>query len=299
MAVPAGMISRTPTYHDTEAGYILPNDPAEHKRLIDQSNALVALMKDRIIHAPLTNPRVILDMGCGTGIITRYFALRFPTAQVYGIDLCPVPSEPTDVTTKNLTFIKGNFRKSAGRDERLQWGSLDYFFSRLLLDGMTDWPGYVKDAYKMLRPGTWAELSDYVEDCFYEDNRIVPREAWPWQKAIREGGFKQGLDLDAGWTIKRYMEDAGFVNIQRWEYRVPYWRGALKERPEATRMTEHAIGDRWGLYWHMIPKLVEPLGLSEEVVDGFRRDAVRDLGEEEGKYQVVTVTIGRKPETSA
>ena len=26
MAVPAGMISRTPTYHDTEAGYILPNE---------------------------------------------------------------------------------------------------------------------------------------------------------------------------------------------------------------------------------------------------------------------------------
>ena len=241
-------------------------------------------MKNRIIHAPISSPKTVLDMGCGTGIATRYLASTFPDSQNYGIDLCQVPAEPADITTKNLTFIRGDFRKMAGQDERLQWGSIDFFFSRLLLDGMTDWPGYVHDAFKMLRPGCWAEMGDYVEDCFYEDNHIIPREAWPWLKAIRDGGFRQGLDLDAGSTIEGYMEGAGFVDIQRWEYKIPYWKGALKEKPEARRMTEHAIGDKWGLYWHMIPKLVAPLGARGEVVERFREDMRRDLGEEEGKY---------------
>lgn len=113
-----------------------------------------------------------------------------------------------------------------------------------------------------------------------------------WLRLIREGGALLGLDLDAGLNVRKYMEDAGFVDIQRWEFPIPYWRnpGASSEV-----ITEHYIGDKWGLYWHMIPRLVEPLHLSEEKIKKLQQDMRRDLQEEVGKEQLFCVTIGRKP----
>ena len=324
MAQSNDIYSRAPTFHDTEAAYILPNeyaplwrlpcclDPcksfsvynklivilsaAEQSRLLDQHDSLVALVRERIVHAPITSPDIILDIGCGTGIITRYLSSHFPTAQrVYGIDLSPVPAQPGDDSASNMSFIQGNFRTLVGIDPRLQFESADFVFSRLLLCGMTDWAGYVRDALKMLKPGCWAEMGDFVEDVFYTDNRSVPRQEWEWLRSIRAGGVRLGLDLDSGFTIRRYMEDAGFVDIQRWEYRIPYWRAAGKEHPETRKMTEHLIGDRWGLYWHMFPKLLDGMGYSDEDMERLRTEMRKDLQEEEGKYQMFCVTIGRKP----
>ena len=62
------------------------------------------------------------------------------------------------------------------------------------------------------------------------------------------------------------------------------------------RMTEHLIGDKWGLYWHMIPRLLDGMGYSEEDVEKLRLDMRRDVQEEEGKYQLFCITIGRKPD---
>ena len=268
----------------------------ERSRLLEQHNCVVALVKGRMVHAPVTDPGIVLDVGCGTGVVTRYLSARFPTAQhVYGIDISLVPVQPGDESASNLSFIRGNFRTLAGMDARLRFASADFVFSRMLLCGMTDWPGYVGDVLKMLKPGCWAEMGDYVENFFYSDNRSRPREEWEWLRSIRAGGARLGLDLDCGLTIRRYMEEAGFVDIQRWEYRIPYWRGAVKEHPETSKMTEFMIGDKWGLYWHMLPKLINGMGYSEDNVQRLRLEMMRDLDEEEGKYQVYCVTIGRKP----
>lgn len=162
---------------------------------------------------------------------------------------------------------------------------------------MTDWPGYVADVFKILKPGGWLELGDYVEDVFFSDNSVCPREDWEWLKAIRTGQKKQHLDPDVGRNHTKYMEGAGFVDVQRWEWKVPFWRGAEKELPGTEKITDHVIDDKWGFYWHVIPKLLE--GMEEygkEDVERFRRDMKSDMKEEKGKYQVFCVTIGRKPE---
>ncbi len=110
-------------------------------------------------------------------MVTRYLSSQFPTANhVYGIDLCSVPSESEVPEASNLTFIRGDIRKLVGEHPRLNFGSADIVYNRLLFCGMTDWPGYVRDVFKLLKPGGWAEMADYVEDVFYTDNRIVPRD---------------------------------------------------------------------------------------------------------------------------
>lgn len=63
---------------------------AEKARLDVQDLAYVQLMHGKVFQAAVPpNIKRVLDVGCGTGIVTRYFGRSFPSADVYGIDLSP------------------------------------------------------------------------------------------------------------------------------------------------------------------------------------------------------------------
>ncbi|MDD4178629.1 MAG: malonyl-ACP O-methyltransferase BioC [Candidatus Margulisbacteria bacterium] len=47
------------------------------------------LADDLLIRLPNLNPTSILDLGCGTGYLTRRLAALFPKAEVIGIDIAP------------------------------------------------------------------------------------------------------------------------------------------------------------------------------------------------------------------
>jgi len=293
------LFTRTPTFHETGAPYVLPNDCAEHTRLSDQHNALIALVKNRIVHAPIPKELsgTILDIGCGTGIITRYLSSHYSCAKhVYGIDLSPVAPEPQDSATESLAFIQGDILKLAGSHSRLPLNSIDFVYHRLLVWAITDWRDYMRQVFALLKPGGWAEMGDYVENFFFSDNRMVPCKEWEWLRVLRESAAFQGFDLDAGLNIRKYMEEAGFVDIERHEYRIPFSYNDLKKRPEAKLWMEHNIGDRWGLYWQLIPTMVQNRGYSLEDVERLRMEMRKHVDEEDGKEQVYCVTIGRKPD---
>lgn len=330
MAESTDLYSRTPTFHDTDAGYILPNEyatfltcwmispvcsratsrlqlmipftisPAEHSRLHHQHLALVALTDNRVVHAPISDPHTVLDIGCGTGIITRYLGnTQFPNAShIYGIDLSPIPApQPGETQAANVTFLRGDFLKLSGTHPCLQFGSADFVFSRMLQCGMTDWLGYMNAVFKTLKPGGWLEMADYSEDFLFTDNRPTdPHKDWEWLRAIRAGGKRQSLDLDVARNHATYMENAGFVDVKSTVYKFPYWEGAEKEFPGSELITRHAVGDRWGFYWHLIPRLVAGSEYQdEEEVERLRGQMRWDLRGEEGKFQTYYVTVGRKP----
>lgn len=52
-----------------------------------------------------------------------------------------------------------------GTDPRLPFGTADFVFNRLLLCGMTDWPGYVRDGFKMVKSGGWVEMQNAMKRC--------------------------------------------------------------------------------------------------------------------------------------
>lgn len=100
-------------------------------------------MKGKITHAPLESPTKILDVGCGTGIVTRHLGTIYPSASVYGIDISPVPpttaSDAIPTTPPNVDYIVGDIRKLAEEDDRLKAANFDCIFQRLLVCGMTQW----------------------------------------------------------------------------------------------------------------------------------------------------------------
>lgn len=73
-------------------------------------------MHGDIIHAPIEHPKLILDVCCGTGIVTRELGRRFPSARVIGIDTSKIPS---DDKPDNVSFIEGSLHDLVGRHELL------------------------------------------------------------------------------------------------------------------------------------------------------------------------------------
>ncbi len=250
-------------------------------------------MHNTVIHAPLTSPTILADIGCGTGIITTKLSTLHPNAErVFGIDISPVPTHQNK--GGNVEFIQGDIRRLAGTDPRLRLGSLDFVFNRLLICGMTDWPGYVREVAALLRPGGWAEMQDcaYV---WYLNGKVCSDE-WAWMKALREGAERKGMDLDCGRNIKGYMEDAGFVDVQVLEYRFPWWTEGAEGREETRKLSEHAINEWWRLWWHLIPKMVDGLGYGKGDIEDLQNDLKERTKAEVGKEMTFYSTFGRKPE---
>ena len=247
-------------------------------------------MHNHFIHAPLQSPHHLIDIGCGSGIVTCQLGNTYPAAQVYGVDLSPVPPGPKP---PNVEYITGDVRQLLNRDKRLALGSADFVFSRLLVLGMTDWAAYVQDMASLLLPGGWVEMQDYALDWYLHGAHCSGE--WGWLKALFLAAQQKGLDLYCGRNVKEYMQQAGLVDISVKEYRVPMGSWLVKERPETKRIGKHAAREYGMLYYHAIPKMLLGMGYTEEKIEEFRRMSIVDLAEQEGKELRFYATIGRKP----
>ena len=256
----------------------------ELDRLEDQALALAELMHNDPIHAPLNEPQCLVDVGCGSGIVSCGLGSTYPNAQVYGIDITPVPprSQPP-----NVHFIRGDVR------ERLSGSSLDFVFSRLLVLGMTDWQGYMTDIASALRPGGWVEIQENSQE-WYLNGKLCSSE-WSWVTAMEKAAERQGRDLRCGRNAKDYMERAGLVDVQVTEYRIPVGTWAVRERPETERIGTLSANKNGMLHYHAISKMLDGMGYSESEMERFREEILVNLAPEEGKERAFFVTIGRKP----
>ena len=257
-------------------------------------------MKGNIIHAPLENPTKILDVGCGTGNVTRHLGSVYPSASIYGIDISPIP--PTDAsdaitsTPPNVEYIIGDIRALASEDERLKVGNFDCIYQRLLVCGMTQWQSYISQMANLLRPGGWLEIHDYAE-IWYSTNESdqVISGGWKWQHAMRRGAEQLGLDLDIGLHAERYMREAGLVDVQVVKYKVPFGDWMADERPETRRIGVNHDRDIGPTFSESIlPGVTRKLGLGEVEMKGLKEECRRCLKGEQGKYWWFYVTVGRR-----
>ncbi|KAL8893336.1 MAG: hypothetical protein Q9192_005369 [Flavoplaca navasiana] len=275
------------SYHTTDAKYTLPNDEVEHARLEDQAAALAEMMGNRFIHAPLRTPSQILDVGCGTGIVTRQLGAAHPSAKVYGIDLSPVPVT-SGAHPANVKYILGDVRDIV---PRLGPGSTDFIYSRLLVLGMTDWAGYIRDMASLLHSDGWIEVQDYSLDWYM--NGVHCSKEWEWLKALFLAGEQKGWDLRAGRNTQAYMQQAGLVDVSVMTYRVPM--GPWLAGPGTKRIGEHAAREYGPLYYQALPKMLQGMGYTKEKLSCLQEASSVDLAGQEGKELKFYVTIGRKP----
>ncbi|KXT06830.1 hypothetical protein AC578_7211 [Pseudocercospora eumusae] len=301
-------LNHEPTYHNNkDAAYVLPNDAQEHVRLEEQARHLSAIMGNQIIHAPL-KPDIkcarMLDVGCGTGIVTDHLGNRFPHAEVYGLDLSTVPQLRT--RPSNVTFLQGNIVT----DKPSQWLSpgstspfqenpdsaiFDLIFSRLLVCGLTNWPGYINKSFQLLKPGAYLEIHD-IDWIWYDGTGKAISDSWKWLTACRTVGEAQGMDLaHCASRAKPRMEEAGFTDVVVKEYRWPI--GGAWEKDQAWKdFGEYVARYIPPLVWHMIPRLLKGKdGYDDRTIREMQEESVRNFEREEGKHWMFKVTVGRKP----
>lgn len=260
------------------------------------------MLHNKDLHAPIiaANTTRVLDIGCGTGIITHKMSAAFPHATCIGLDLSTTPS--LRLRPANLRFFQGN----VNTQKPTQWipndnatplprdaNLFDYVFSRFLILGMTDWPAFIRQEYTLLKPGGYAEVQDLAWEWYDASGNIVSRE-WNWLRCIAEDfEGRKGMDFACGKKAKAWLEEAGFVDVQVYKYRYPYCgvSESSKEMRDFGRF--NAITVPVALE-HSIPRAMGISGLEEK--EAMRAEMVRTLRPGTRRYQIFYVTIGRKPE---
>lgn len=248
----------------------LSSEP-EHKRLDRQHDTLVRIMNGTIVHAPVINPMQILDVGCGTGVVTCYLGERFPDALVWGIDISPVPT--IHDKPNNVTFVQGDFRTLASTDNRFARGSADLVFNRLLICGITDWKGYIETSVNMLKPGGYLEVQE-VAWRWYTEGVDVGRN-WEWLKAYYAELQAKGLDPYCVGKMEGWMRDAGLESIQTKHFPWPL-------NNELRR-----------IYEQILPIVLTGQGYNEGKIEAMIEEAVRTT-DPERLYKYFCVTLGCK-----
>jgi len=101
---------------------------------------------------------------------------------------------------------------------------IDLVHSRLCSGlAIRNWPNYLSEAYRCLKPGGWVEAQEFVFDAKSDDSSFPPGSAIiQWHETGNKGSLIGGCDMRiSGQQIKSYMEAAGFVNVQIIEMKWP------------------------------------------------------------------------------
>ncbi|KAI1176458.1 S-adenosyl-L-methionine-dependent methyltransferase [Nemania sp. FL0916] len=156
---------------------------------------------------PLNTER-ILDLGTGTGVWPLEMAVRYPQAQILGIDVSRI--QKTQVVPPNVQFTIGNIEDPwPVADE-----SIDFLHARSLAGGVTDWSSLFKQAYDKLKPGgilEWTEIAIQVFDFDgnFGDDEIVPQFITVWRDLCQ----RNNIEFTPSPHGPVWLVDAGFENI--------------------------------------------------------------------------------------
>ena len=250
-------------------------------------------MHGKPFHAPVTNPKCILDIGSGTGGMTAWLARKYPDAEVIGIDISPVPK--LHQQPENLTYVQGNIMELVkGDDSRFAAGSFDYVFHRLLIFALTDWPAYVSVVQSLLCPGGWAEMQDM-------DLRILDAKGnsltdnWSFYPVFKADCEAMGLDTQVGSKLATHMEAAGSLkDVRETVYKLPLV--PTPDLPEAelyAKLMQKSVG---AANRALVKRVCGPKRSAEEV-EAMSKDMEKEFGTmKAGDHSRIFVAVGQRSE---
>jgi ubiquinone/menaquinone biosynthesis C-methylase UbiE len=101
-------------------------------------------------------PRCIIDVGCGTGRLLRAASVRWPGAQLFGVD--PAEQMVSEATrlNPNVTFKLASAESLPFPDQ-----AADLVLSSLSFHHWADQPKGLQEIARVLRPGGWFCLADH------------------------------------------------------------------------------------------------------------------------------------------
>ncbi|KAK7427272.1 hypothetical protein QQZ08_006208 [Neonectria magnoliae] len=282
------------TFHSDRgnAVYWGSNDEAQSEAM-DIAHHMFTLAQDGKLHfAPLPKDiQHVLDVGCGTGIWAVDFADEYPGCEVIGTDISPIQPSwiPPNVkfeiedATQEWTFTPELF---------------DYVHMRYLIGCIPDWTQLFKEAFKVIKPGGYLETFETTPNITSDDGTMKPDSACArWGPTFIEASKVIGRTftvIEEG-IQRKAMEEAGFVDIQEWEFKCPLspWAKNPKYKEIGQFCSLFATQDTEGFITFVTSTLGWSLEDVQVYIAHFRRE-VRNLNIH--TYIRLKAVWGRKPE---
>ncbi|KAK3332564.1 S-adenosyl-L-methionine-dependent methyltransferase [Cercophora scortea] len=194
----------------------LPIGGRELDRNALQHCKFTLMLEGKLFLAPIVaKPQNILDLGTGSGIWAIDVAEMYPSAAVVGVDLAPV--QPS-IAPPNLAFEIDDIEKD------WLWGEdqFDFIHGRELIMAIRDWPRLVRQAYTCLKPGGYIQLSGSLPDFQADDGTLPPDVAYLEMGRIYfDMSARIGASGREVQNWKRYLEDAGYVDVVQHVVKIP------------------------------------------------------------------------------
>ncbi len=270
-----------------DAPYALPKDWKEDQRLDMQHFMFRKYMRGNFM-APITNPRSILDVACGTGRWGAEMARQFPHANVFGVDIkCPDENGPAIIgpdlkKPDNYSVMQGDITQGVLNN----WENLfDFVHMRLVVVALpsSQWDTAIESIIAMTTPGGWIELVDGIVSPIPGDSQAM-QKLFQWNYQIFT---KRGFDLRAGEHLGERMQRAGLKNIHFYRIDVPIGYAAGED------------GSMMAADIEAVARATKPLCVHNNIVSSEDYDAAleqyhQDLVRARGQFYPQFVAYGQK-----
>lgn len=269
--------------------YFMPNDEIERDRLDLQHHLWQLTFGGKIFTAPIDKTKLhrVLDAGTGTGIWAIDMGDMYPEAEVFGVDVSPIQPQfippnvkfEIDDLEKPWTFTQG----------------FDFVFSRMMTGSFANWKQYIERCFEFTSPGGYLEVQDVCLPVRCDDDTLRGTNLENYGKLLLEGSLKLGAGLDTALTTKRFMEEAGFLDVVEVIYKWPMnrWPADKKMKEIGLWAHEATASSLSGL---SIAIFTHGLGWSSDELEVFLANVRKDLRSSRiHSYWSIYVVYGRKP----
>ena len=182
----------------------------EQQRLTDRSEVLLPIERKIWESAGLTPTMQVLDLGCGTGMMTQGIARSLTSGSVVGIDRSPTMIATAHSQAQGITNISFGVGNSENLD--LPTASFDFVYARLLFQHLSDPQLTLSEIQRVLKPGGIVCLVDIDDDWMMFYPPVASMCAF--QQEFVRIQTQQGGDSQVGRKLGTYLAAAGFDRIK-------------------------------------------------------------------------------------
>jgi ubiquinone/menaquinone biosynthesis C-methylase UbiE len=225
---------RSGNFHGVEGGYLSPGAAVSYDpitRYVLPPNE--EWVREGVIQSLRSQPRRILDLGCGTGSTTLVLKRRFPEATVVGLDLSPymLVMAQYKATAEGL---KVDWRHGKAEETGFEENSFDVISLSLLFHetppGVSE--AILRECFRLLRVGGEVVVLDGSQASLRQT---------PWLMEVFEEPY---IAEYAQGDVAAWMQQAGFANV---ETRTHWWihqvtRG-VKPLPGQEWVMDESLGE--------------------------------------------------------
>jgi len=186
----------------------------EFERLYRQASSLLDTERQLWPSLGITTGQQVLDLGCGSGVITRELARQVYPAQTVGVDISKTLidkglstyTESGQRTQENISFHQGNVYSLPFPDN-----SFDVVYARLLFQHLSAPSDALTSILRILKPG--GKLCILDVDKGWSSLYPEPKSSIELDEAIIQKQLSQGGDPWVGRKLSYYLASAGFEAV--------------------------------------------------------------------------------------